>query len=155
MGHLLLNEMLHSHVRVEIAREPGAPTAQLTVRNDVEMTPALRNQGKRMRIRTADIPDSAHAAFQIMTEELGKKNIAASDVKLDNLPKMARGTTAFSATAKLDVGDAKDDVLRIIFAEAFAASTKGRMAPARYRRKAGNWSDSKGGTAAGQGLIDL
>lgn len=154
MAYTLLDEVIANIIRVEITREPGDPTAKISVRNAVDIGAELRTRGKRLRVGTADVADSADAMFSLMKEELEKRGIMAGNEELVNLPRMARGATNFSATATLDVTDKSDDELRLTFANALKA-TIDRMGAARFREIVGYWSNLRAGKAAGEGLIEL
>lgn len=147
MAHTLFDETVANIIRVEITREPGDPTAKLSIRNDVDIDAELRSRGKRLRVGTADVADSADAIFRLMKEELEKRGITAANEVLKNLPKMARGERDFSATAGLSIEGKSDDEMRIILQDAFTA-TIGRMGTARFREIVGYWSDRKAGKGA-------
>lgn len=147
MAHTLFDETVANIIRVEILREPGYPSAKLSIRNDVDIDAELRSRGKRLRVGTADVADSADAMFRLMKEELEKLGITSDNEKRFNLPKIPRGERKFSATADVNVEGKNDDELRIIFADALNA-TIGRMGAARFREIVGYWSDRRAGNAA-------
>lgn len=148
MERLLLNKLIKSVLRVEISREPGASTARLLVKNDVKIDRDLRTRGKRLKIKAVDIPDSADVLFQSIIEQLEGKGLRCSSLQRKNLPELPPDQTDFSAEAIIAVGEQEDKELHKMFAEA-ANAAESAMAAGRFRRKAGNWTDRKGGTGAG------
>ncbi len=147
MAHTLLDEVIANIIRVEITREPGEPTAKLSIRNDVDIDTELRTRGKRLRVGTADVADSAAAMSRLMREELANRGIETGDETLVNLPKMPRGEKTFSATTDLKIDGKSEAELRITFAAALKA-TIDRMGAARFREIVGYWSDLRAGKAA-------
>jgi hypothetical protein len=144
MKRLLLNAPVQNVIRIEISRKPGEDRAKLVVKNDVKITGELRTRGHFTKIPTTDIPDSANALFNILVQCLELKGFRCTELERKNLPKLPRDETDFAAKANIDVAKWKDADLRDAFKEILEAAEK-RMAASRFQRKAGNWTDRKGG----------
>jgi hypothetical protein len=147
MATLLLDNDIRSILKVQIEREPNSSQAKLIIKNDVKITGEIRERGRKLHRRTADVPDTANALFNEMIKHLTTSGFTCTNIERDNLPKMSHDRNDFSATAMINVGTQSDAELQNVFEGIFTEAVTD-IAHSRYYRTIERWSDRVAGSAA-------
>jgi len=138
-------------VQVAIVREPKASQAKFTVSSDVAVKGEFKQREHFTGMESTGPSKTAYKFFKQAILLLGKRDLKCQDIRLENLPKLPRDIAHFRAEATIEVGERSDDELRAIFEqEMYIAKTIAQEADFTQRRGKGrNWTNRKGGRAAG------
>jgi hypothetical protein len=135
MATLLVDRLIEPAIKVEVTREPGSPSAILTVKNNAPIDQTMR---------TAHIFESANMLFRSIIENLlFKQKFSCTGLQHPNLSNPSAGTKEFSASVTFYDLTLSDDELKKTVGQAIDTALE-QMAKGQFVWRASH-NDPRGG----------